>query len=264
MPTLPLPDDPSFEHLRKEAKRLVKAVHAGEPSALARVREFHPRAEPAVADFKLSDAQLVTAHLYGFASWARLKRHLDTIEPLVWNPPGASPPPDAFADRFAQLACLTYAASDPDSRRAFQLLAEHPEIVSDNIYTAAAAGDVSIVHAAIERDPAIVNRKGGPLQWEPLLYACYSRMDAPGRSTVDVARLLLSGGANPNAGFLFGGRYAFTALTGVFGRGEDWNNQPPHPHEVELARLLLEAGADPNDSQALYNRHFQESDDHLK
>src|SRR5262249_44799486 len=42
------------------------------------------------------------------------------------------------------------------------------------------------------------------------------------------------------------------------------NNQPPHPHEVELARLLLEAGADPNDSQALYNRHFQESDDHLK
>ena len=58
--------------------------------------------------------------------------------------------------------------------------------------------------------------------------------------------------------------YAFTALTGAFGEGEDGINQLPHPHRDALARLLLDSGADPNDGQTLYNRHFRENDDHLK
>ena len=86
---------------------------------------------------------------------------------------------------------------------------------------------------------------------------------AVGRSTVEIARLLLERGADPNAGFLWNGSYAFTALTGAFGRGEDNMNELAHPHAQELATLLLDAGADPNDSQTLYNRHFEENDDHL-
>jgi ankyrin repeat protein len=145
------------------------------------------------------------------------------------------------------------------------MLVDHPELGDANVYTAAAVGDAPAVRRMIGRDPALVNRKGGPLHWEPLLYACYSRMDRTdaSRSALDVARLLLSRGADPNAGFLFSGSYAFTALTGAFGRGEDWHNQPPHPECEALARLLLDAGADPNDAQALYNRHFNENDDHL-
>jgi len=90
-------------------------------------------------------------------------------------------------------------------------------------------------------------------------------MDAvdAGHSTLETARLLLARGADPNAGFLWSGSYAFTALTGAFGRGEDWPNQPPHPECETLARLLLDAGADPNDSQVLYNRHFKDDDQHL-
>ncbi|MPY89091.1 MAG: hypothetical protein GEU99_14330 [Luteitalea sp.] len=83
-------------------------------------------------------------------------------------------------------------------------------------------------------------------------------------STLDVARLLLVRGADPNAGFQWGGTYIYTALTGAFGEGEDGSNQPPHPHRDALARLLLEAGADPNDGQTLYNRHSREDDDHLR
>ena len=118
----------------------------------------------------------------------------------------------------------------------------------------------------LDRTPGLVRERGGPFGWEPLLYACYSRVpDSGDRSTLAVARLLLERGADPNAGFLWQGNLPpFTALTGAFGEGEDGANQPPHPRRDELARLLLEAGADPNDGQTLYNRHFRIADDHLR
>jgi ankyrin repeat protein len=169
-------------------------------------------------------------------------------------------------DAFVRLACLTYAGwHHANPGRARRMLADDPDLALADAYTAAASGDVAAVRAAIDREPAIVARKGGPLQWPLLLYACYSRMEPAGtRSTLEVARLLLARGADPNAGFLFSGRYAFTALTGAFGRGEDWHNQPPHPECERLARLLLDAGADPNDAQTLYNRHFRADDTHLR
>jgi ankyrin repeat protein len=43
-----------------------------------------------------------------------------------------------------------------------------------------------------------------------------------------------------------------------------WGAHGALPDCEALARLLLEAGADPNDAQTLYNRHFQDNDDHLK
>ena len=80
-----------------------------------------------------------------------------------------------------------------------------------------------------------------------------------------MARLLLQHGADPDAGYLWDGmdNSPFTALTGVFGGGEDAINQPPHEQCAELARVLLDAGADPNDPQTLYNRQFEPANDHL-
>lgn len=266
MPTHPLPNDPSLEHLRKQAKRLRNGVRAGDGDALALTNEFHPRASEAVSGFSLVDAQLVTARSYGFASWAKLKEHLAVVQAFVWNPPEAAADPRIPADVFIRLACLTYGEwhrSNPG--RARRLLEEHPELSAASIYTAAAAGDVAVVRRMIEREPALVNAKGGPLVWELLLYACYSRLDdiGPDYSTLEVARLLLAHGADPNAGFLWGATYVYTALTGAFGEGEDGINQLPHPHRDALAKLLLDSGADPNDGQTLYNRHFRENDDHL-
>jgi ankyrin repeat protein len=267
MPARQIPSDPSLEHLRKEAKRLRDAVRAGDADARALVREFHPRAERALARGSLADAQLVTARSYGFASWPRLRQHLAAIEPFVWNPPAPLSGSAPLADVFVRLACLVYGdwhRSNP--AKAQRLLADHPELARADIYCAAAAGDVASVRGMIDDHPAVVRAKGGPLRWEPLLYACYSRMEAtrPDRSTLEVARLLLARGADPNAGMLWGANYAFTALTGAFGEGEDGINQPPHPESLALARLLLEAGADPNDAQTLYNRHFKENDEHLE
>lgn len=266
MPTRPLPNDPSLEHLRKEAKRLRRAVRAGDAAAIAEAREFHPRAAEAIARFSLTDAQLAIARRYGFASWPKLKAHLGAIAPFAWHTPAPQSVAAPLDDVFVRLACLVYGAWHRSNvAKAERLLRENPDLDSATIYTAAAAGNVDAVRAAIDRDPALINVKTGPFKWQPLLYACYSRLDdaPPKRSSLEVARVLLERGADPNAGFMWNGMYPFTALTGAFGRGEDNVNELPHPRCDALARLLLDAGADPNDTQTLYNRHFEPNDDHL-
>ena len=181
------------------------------------------------------------------------------------------------ADAFARAACLDYETWRPESlAEARRLLAEDPELTREGVWAASAAGDAAALGEMLSRDPALANERGGPHGWEPLLYACYSRFEreacdsrfeAPALSfsTLDAARRLLAGGADPNAGFLSHGEVPpFTALTGAFGDGEGANTQPSHPRPDELARLLLDAGADPNDGQALYNRHFRPDDAHLE
>ena len=44
MPKRPLPEHPSLENLRKQAKRLLAEARAGEEEAVALLREFHPSA----------------------------------------------------------------------------------------------------------------------------------------------------------------------------------------------------------------------------
>src|SRR5437667_4831011 len=98
-----LPSRPDLEQLKKQAKELLKQFLAGEPAAADRVREFHPkrllsrpsatlssaqsggegRGEEAsvkgAQSFRLHDAQLVVAREYGFASWPKLKEHVQSV-----------------------------------------------------------------------------------------------------------------------------------------------------------------------------------------
>ena len=100
----------------------------------------------------------------------------------------------------------------------------------------------------------------GPRRWPPLLYLCYSRVteQLPGADAIGSARLLIEHDADPNAHFMWGRTYRFTALTGAMGEGEGGVvSQPPHPHARALAELLLDAGADANDAQGLYNTMFR-------
>ena len=181
MPVRPLPDDPSFEHLRKDAKRLRNGIRSGDATMLAQVREFHPRAGDVLIDFSLADAQLVTARSYGFASWTKLKQHLAVVDQFAWNPPPIASGSTTAVDAFVRLACMDYGTwhrSNPE--KAQRLLDENPALSSVDIHAAAAAGEVAVVRSMLDRDPALVNRRGGVLRWEPLLYACYSRARACG------------------------------------------------------------------------------------
>jgi hypothetical protein len=249
MPTRNLPNDPHLDHLRKQAKTLLKQVRDGHPDAVALATEFHPVQT-------LADAQLVIARSYGFPSWPRIVRHLELVDQYSRSPHrqeigGPLDTPEQRADEFLRLSTLHYGEDDPARQRsAEQLLEQFPEVARSNIYTMAVAGELDAVREVLAADPWQAREEGGPYRWQPLLYITYGRLDVPHQ--VDIARLFLEHGADPNAGYLWQGLPSpFTALTGAFGRGE--GDQPPHRDRVELARLLLDAGADPNDSQTMYN-----------
>jgi ankyrin repeat protein len=262
MPAVALPQDPDLGQLRNQARELQRAVRSGDADALALVAEFYPGA-PAAGRFPLSAAQLVIARRCQFGSWARLRRHVQIVTARAWTPAPA-PQDEPLADRFLRLACLTGGGDGASDRAAASaLLAGHPELVA-SIHTAAACADVAQVRAILAADPSLAAQPGGPHGWSPLLYQAYARHDPPPSltATLETARLLLDAGADPNDGrFWHGLPTPFTVLTGVFSHG--WQPRPGHPHAIAFARLLLERGADPNDGQALYNKMFGSSDEHL-
>ena len=83
MPVRRLPSNPSLDHLKYQARDLLKDHAACTQGAAQRIREFHPRFGGATdseifrARFRLTDAQLAIAREYGFPSWTRLKRHIE-------------------------------------------------------------------------------------------------------------------------------------------------------------------------------------------
>jgi ankyrin repeat protein len=277
VPPRGLPGNANLEQLRNGAKAFQRAVRAGDAGAAEVVREFHPRlaeaqpGSPELEAFTRADAQLVVARSFNFPSWPRLKAYLETVSTYARAPhaqPVGGPVTDEgeLADEFLRLACLNFGNDDRARRiRAQELLDAHPELASASIYTAAAAGNVEATRALLASDPSRVNMQGGPFDWVPLLYVAYSRVgDRPlGPSSVQVARLLLDAGADPNAGYLWEGLAPpFTALTGALASGED--DSPVAEHVLALARLLLERGADPNDSQALYNENPNSHDEWIE
>lgn len=83
MPVRRLPSNPDLDHLKYQAKDLLKEHAAHSLEAAQRIREFHPDFIRATdteifnGRLKLSDAQLTIAREYGFPIWSRLKRHIE-------------------------------------------------------------------------------------------------------------------------------------------------------------------------------------------
>src|SRR5687768_10541145 len=73
--TRSLPASPSLRQLRKQAKDLLKSYRAGDVAARAEVERFESQSK--LRKFVLGDAQRVLARAYGFASWTKLKLHVE-------------------------------------------------------------------------------------------------------------------------------------------------------------------------------------------
>lgn len=67
-----LPERPSLEQLRKQAKELLQALRNGDPSALERLHKHKAGVTAPI----LADAQFVIAREHGFESWPRLVHHI--------------------------------------------------------------------------------------------------------------------------------------------------------------------------------------------
>ena len=82
------------------------------------------------------------------------------------------------ADLFAELACLSYRGDDHVSRRerAARMLAETPGISGASPWAAAAAFDVEALGQLTRGCRKRRRPPGGPRDWPPLLYLCFSRV----------------------------------------------------------------------------------------
>jgi hypothetical protein len=83
MPVRRLPVRPDLDQLHRQAKELLRALHAGDGSAIAELREHQPESiDPAAA--RLADAQLVLARSYQTTSWTRLVQAVQ-LATAIWS-----------------------------------------------------------------------------------------------------------------------------------------------------------------------------------
>jgi Ankyrin repeats (many copies) len=91
VPARPLPDRPSLDQYKKQAKDLLRAWRAGDAEAIARVTTHHPRlttrGASADAVFQLADAQLVIAREHGDDTWAAFVARVEAIVGAAPAPP---------------------------------------------------------------------------------------------------------------------------------------------------------------------------------
>ncbi|MDI2052035.1 hypothetical protein [Bradyrhizobium sp. Mp19] len=160
----------NLEHLKKQAKELIRLYRRQAPEAYARFRHALPAAagrsdtEIAALNLRLHDAQSCVARDLGFASWPDLRRYVD-----AQLPPGKSK-----ADRVRRWLQLVYAADvagttdRANPRVAARMLTEDPGLIADDPYLGCAIGDEATVQRTANDDPAWVNRPGGPFKLPPL------------------------------------------------------------------------------------------------
>ncbi len=217
MPTQRLPSSPHLDHLKHQARDLLKAHSAGDPEASQRLREFHPRfgratdADIRSAKLALSDAQLAIAREYGFPSWARLKARVERPERAGLDLP--------HHERI----------EDPAFRRAVDLLD---------------AGDVEGLRAHLKEHSGVVRQRvrfeGGNYFGNPALleFAAenpirHGRLPA---NIIEIVRVVLDAGAKTDRSIL-------DSTLALVASGRVPREQGV---QIPLIDLLCDAGADPN------------------
>jgi ankyrin repeat protein len=256
-----LPEHPNVEHLKKQAKDLLRGYHVGDAEAFERLRASLPAAagksdvKIAEMDLKLHDAQSCLAREYGFPSWINLKNYVDLRNNVLLN---------NRANAIPVWLNVVYGHhyDRPQPEHAIKILEEHPELIQGDFPLSCAMGDDAVVRAAIARDPKIVHRTFDAwtcpcCNWvgyamPPLVAVTHSgllRLERFRDGLHRTARALLDAGADPNQSTRTADNEPLSALYGAAGKN----------HDALLTRMLLDAGADPNDNESLY--HSRETRD---
>lgn len=216
MPVRALPPNPSLEHLKYQAKDLLRGLAARDAAVAQRIREFQPRwadrsdAEIFAAPLRLSDAQLAIAREYGFASWTRLKRRVERPKP---GDDVRLPHQDRIEDAIF--------------RRGVELID---------------AGDVEGLRTYLKRYPGLAGQRvefeGGNYFRNPSLLEFIAenpvRHGKLPKSIVDIAKVILDAGPEPAAI----DEALMLVATGCVPRESG--------EQIPLIRLLCDRGGDPN------------------
>lgn len=216
MPVRPLPEKPNIDHLRYQAKDLLKAHAARDGGAAQRIREFHPRFKEAAdevilaATLSLTDAQLTIARQYGFKSWARLNA-------VVQSPELAS-----------------------------RLKLPHHERIKDEAFRRGVAlidaGDAAGLREHLKRHPQLVHQRvefeGGNYFSNPTLLEFVAenpiRRGSLPKNIVEVAKVILDAGAD---------RHSMNGALGLVATGRVARECGV---QIALIDLLCDRGAKPD------------------
>jgi hypothetical protein len=254
----PLPNRLNLDHLKKQAKELIRLYRARDAAAMARFRSTLPATaglsneDLSTRGLRLHDAQSCLAREHGFASWPDLKRYVEVqavaqkervVRVLHWL-------------QLIYRGDVSGTAGLANLRVGLRMLAEDPGLVAGDPYLACAIGDEDALRQATQADPSWVNLSGGPLQMPPLFAVAHSgllRVEEFRERLHGSARLLIAAGADVNQRIYSRWppaslekpdmRYPLSTLYGAAGAN----------HDVVLTRLLLDAGADPDDGESLYH-----------
>src|SRR5438445_648804 len=156
-----LPDRPNLEYLKKLAKEKLRELQRGDASA------------------RLADAQLAVAREHGFASWRKLRAHLDALRRAGVAPDlycaaglGDAKAVEAFFDaegRLQEGASSTGSSRyGPDGMRLPCPPPSAREVVSDALYIACRNGKEEAVRVLLRHGPDLSFRAfagGTPLHW---------------------------------------------------------------------------------------------------
>jgi len=252
------PDRLNLDHLKKQAKQLIRLYRSRDAAAMARFRSTLPATAGLSNDdlssrgLRLHEAQSCIAREHGFASWSDLKRYVE-VQAITQN---------ERAVRVLHWAQLLYSGdvsgtvNRANPRVALRILADDPDLVAGDPYLACAIGDERVLQQATQADPTWVNRPGGPLRLPSLLAVVHSsllRVPEFRERLHRSAQLLIAAGADINQRIY--SRWPPGSLTQPDERcplstlyGAAGSN-----HDPVLTKLLLEAGADPNDGESLYH-----------
>ncbi|MEO1235189.1 MAG: ankyrin repeat domain-containing protein [Planctomycetota bacterium] len=127
-PLLPRPD---LDQLKKQAKELRRDFMAGRPTALDEVKRFfHVEAGHPLT---LSEAQLVLARAYGYASWPKLRAYVDGVHK----------------------SALVEAINRGDRAQVETMLRRRPELAA----ATTGRGEQQMIHLAVLNDDAEVARR---------------------------------------------------------------------------------------------------------
>jgi ankyrin repeat protein len=232
--SLELPAKPNLEHLKKQAKELLSQSQQGDAAAIERFRtlaSFH-----APESLKLADAQHLIAREYGFASWPKLREHVESLARVL-----------------APAEMLTAAIRANDAEKTARVLESHPELKAriDEPLADYGAGMQAMLAAVQRSDRPTIDvllRAGADIN-------ARSRWWAGGVGVLDecsheMAAFLIERGAVVDAhaaarlGMFEKLQDLVTADAGVTGaRGANGQTPLHFASSVEIAQYLLDHGA---------------------